>query len=281
MSVRTGRSIVLAILLTGCSSLPTADSIPTEGAEWIETTAPGCEPPSAEAALRAAVGDDPERLAFARRVGAIETAIARKPIEAGNAVRLLVDGPATHAAQLDAIRQAKHHIHLEVFILTDEKLGQRYADALIERARAGVEVRLMYDGVGSLATSAEFREGMKQEGVQIEEVNSVNPLKEPRLWRRRARGPVRSPTARRWTPPPRGGASRRHLNLGRHDADRGPARSRTEKPTAWGRRRPLTSSQLVATASAGTLQTKAALRKAGAAITWNGVPEKSRAFPLS
>lgn len=72
--------VVVALLLAGCSTLPTADSIPTEGIEWIQTTAPGCEPPSAEEALHAAVGDDPELLRFARRVGAIETAITRKPI---------------------------------------------------------------------------------------------------------------------------------------------------------------------------------------------------------
>ena len=175
--------IVATVLTAGCSGLPTADSIPTEGIEWIHTTAPGCKPPSADEALRAAIGDHPERLEFARRVGAIETAITRKPTSAGNEVTLLVDGPATHAAQLEAIRSAKHHVHLEVFILTDEKLGQQYAEALTERARAGVTVRLMFDGVGSLATNPAFTEEMKREGVRIEEVNSVNPMKEPRVWR--------------------------------------------------------------------------------------------------
>lgn len=174
---------MLAVLLAGCSGLPTADSIPTEGIEWIHTVAPGCEPPSADEALRTAVGDDPETLAFARRVGAIETAITRKPMQAGNSVHLLIDGPATHAAQLEAIRAAKHHVHLEVYILTDEKIGQQYAEALAERARAGVKVRLMFDGLGSLGAGAKFREELRRDGVEIEEVNSVNPLKEPRLWR--------------------------------------------------------------------------------------------------
>lgn len=177
------RALFLALLLAGCSSLPTADSIPTEGIEWIHTVAPGCEPPSADEALRAAVGDDPESLQFARRVGAIESAITRKPMQAGNAVHLLIDGPATHAAQLEAIRAAKHHIHLEVFILTDEKVGQEYADALADRARAGVKVRLMFDGVGSLGTTTRIRDELRQQGVEIEEINSVNPLEEPRVWR--------------------------------------------------------------------------------------------------
>jgi cardiolipin synthase A/B len=180
---RTWTSLIATALLAGCGGMPTVESIPTQGIEWIETTAPGCEPPSAEEALRAAIGDDPELLDFARRVGAIETAITREPMEAGNRVELLVDGPATHAAQLKAIRGAKHHVHLEVFILTDEKLGKEYAEALSERARAGVKVRLMYDGVGSLSTSAAFRDAMRQDGVKIEEIHSINPLKEPRVWR--------------------------------------------------------------------------------------------------
>lgn len=178
------RALLLTALLTaGCSTLPTADSIPTEGIEWIHTVAPGCEPPSADEALRAAVGDDPGQLAFARRVGAIESAITRKPIQAGNTVHLLVDGPATHAAQLEAIRAAKHHVHLEVYILTDEHIGKQYADALADRARAGVKVRLMFDGVGSLGAGAQFREELRKQGVEIEEINSVNPLEEPRVWR--------------------------------------------------------------------------------------------------
>lgn len=178
------RTLLLALLLSGCSGLPTADSIPTQGIEWIHTVAPGCEPPSADEALRTAVGDDPELIAFSRQVGAIETAITRKPMQSGNAVHLLIDGPATHNAQLEAIRAAKHHVHLEVYILTDEKLGQQYAEALAERARAGVKVRLMFDGLGSLgSTGAKYRDDMKDAGVEIREINSLNPLKEPRLWR--------------------------------------------------------------------------------------------------
>jgi cardiolipin synthase A/B len=98
-------------------------------------------------------------------------------------VHLLIDGPATHTAQLEAIRAAKHHVHLEVYILTDEQIGQQYADALAERARAGVRVRLMFDGIGSLGAGVKYREELRREGVEIEEINSVNPLEEPRLWR--------------------------------------------------------------------------------------------------
>jgi len=181
--IRFAGFALAAACIAGCASLPNADNIPTEGVEWIRTVAPGCEPPSAESALRQAVGDDPASLDFARRVGGLETVVTRRPMLAGNSVHLLIDGPATHAAQLKAIRNAKHHVHLEVYILTDEKIGQEYAEALAERARAGVKVRLMFDGVGALGAGAKYRDELRKEGVEIEEINSVNPLKEPRVWR--------------------------------------------------------------------------------------------------
>lgn len=170
-------------LLAGCAGLPSLDSLPTDGTQWIQTASPDCELPSAEEALRAAVGDDPQALAFVRRVGALETALTRRPVLSGNAVDLLVDGPATHAAQLAAIAEAQHHVHLEVFILTDEKLGQQYAAALSARADAGVKIRLLFDGVGALGMGPDYVADLRSHGVEIVEVNSVNPLEEPRIWR--------------------------------------------------------------------------------------------------
>ena len=179
---RLAAALLAAATLSGCASLPTASKIPRQGVEWIRTACVDCELPSPETALREAVGDDPETLRFARTVGAVESLLSREPILAGNTVQLLVDGPATHAAQLAAIKAAKHHIHLDVYILTDEKLGQMYADALEERARAGVKVRLIFDSLGGMGAGYEFRESLKDAGVQIYEFNAVNPLKDPRLW---------------------------------------------------------------------------------------------------
>ncbi len=170
-------------MLSGCAVLPKPANIQTQGVEWIKTAAPACATPSSEEALKAAVGSNPEALRFARKVGATEAVLAGEPMLAGNAVELLVDGPATHAEQLAAIRKAKHHIHLDVYIITDEKLGQAYADALEERARNGVKVRLIFDSVGGLNAGYKFRESLKDAGVEIYEFNSVNPLKEPRIWR--------------------------------------------------------------------------------------------------
>ena len=68
---------------------------------------------------------------------------------AHNTLTALRDGGETFAAMLAAIRGAASSIALETYILVDDATGTRFADALIERALAGVEVRVMYDAWGS------------------------------------------------------------------------------------------------------------------------------------
>jgi cardiolipin synthase len=101
----------------------------------------------------------------------------------GNRATLLRDGPQTHDAQLAAIAAAQHHVHLETYLITDGEVGCRYADALIERARAGVHVRVMLDGLGALGAGDDYRKRLLDAGVRLREFNPVNPLRDPRLWR--------------------------------------------------------------------------------------------------
>ena len=83
--------------------------------------------------------------AFARTAGA--------PLVGGNAVHLLKDGKENYPAWLHAIQSAQHWIHFETYILHDDKIGKVFADALCERARAGVKVRVLVDWLGSLLKS--------------------------------------------------------------------------------------------------------------------------------
>jgi cardiolipin synthase A/B len=80
--------------------------------------------------------------ALARRLGAA-------PLVGGNSVQLFHDGAPAYEAMLEAIAAAKHHIHMEFFITRGDHSGVRFMTALAERARAGVEVRFLYDAVGS------------------------------------------------------------------------------------------------------------------------------------
>ena len=67
----------------------------------------------------------------------------------GNKLELLQDGDAYFPAMLAAIRAARKTINFEAYILYSDNTGWAFRDALIERARAGVEVRILLDGLGS------------------------------------------------------------------------------------------------------------------------------------
>ncbi len=67
----------------------------------------------------------------------------------GNKIEVLENGDAYFPAMLDAIRAARKTINFEAFIFYSDEIGRQFRDALIERARVGVEVRILLDGIGS------------------------------------------------------------------------------------------------------------------------------------
>ncbi len=67
----------------------------------------------------------------------------------GNRIDLLQDGDAYFPAMLAAIRSAKKTVNFQAYIVYSDEVGRAFRDALIERARAGIEVRVLLDGVGS------------------------------------------------------------------------------------------------------------------------------------
>jgi cardiolipin synthase len=113
---------------------------------------------------------------------ALEEAIVGSPLTAGNQVVLLQDGPATYRAMLAAIEGARDHIHLETYILDDDEVGQRFAQALIDKQRQGVQVNLIHDSFGTLATPREFFQRLTEAGVRVLEFNPVNPAMARQEW---------------------------------------------------------------------------------------------------
>jgi cardiolipin synthase len=85
----------------------------------------------------------------------------------GQRLRLLVDGAATFEAILDAVAQAEHSVLMQFFIFHDDGLGRRMQQALLERAAAGVEVCVLYDGIGSHALPRRYAETLRAGGVAI------------------------------------------------------------------------------------------------------------------
>lgn len=84
----------------------------------------------------------------------------------GNSVRMFTDGYQMFQALLEAIERANHHIHLQSYIFEDDAVGRMVADALVKKAREGVEVRLLYDDVGSWKVDRSFFEKMREAGIE-------------------------------------------------------------------------------------------------------------------
>ncbi len=80
---------------------------------------------------------------------AMDALLPDEPLLGGNDVRLLVTGDEAYPRMFETIAAARSHIHLQTFILAHDEAGRRLMDLLLERARAGVEVRLLFDRFGS------------------------------------------------------------------------------------------------------------------------------------
>jgi cardiolipin synthase len=89
------------------------------------------------------------------------------PVVPGNRVTTLLNGDQAFPAMLDAIKSARHSITLEAYIFWPGKMGTTFAEALVERARAGVATHLILDGLGSQKLDDELIEGMRRAGVQV------------------------------------------------------------------------------------------------------------------
>ena len=76
-------------------------------------------------------------------------ALSQPVLLSGNKIELLQNGDEYFPAMLQAIRRARKSINFEAFIFYSDSIGRAFRDALCERARAGVEVRIMLDGIGS------------------------------------------------------------------------------------------------------------------------------------
>lgn len=84
-----------------------------------------------------------------------------------NEVSIFTDGYGFVSTLLYNIGQAQDHIHLDTYIIEDDPLGNLVADALIDKARQGVEVRLLYDDVGCWRVKDRFFNRMRAAGIQV------------------------------------------------------------------------------------------------------------------
>jgi cardiolipin synthase len=98
--------------------------------------------------------------AFSRAAGA--------PLVTGNRLRILKNAEANYPAWLAAIRQARRTIHFESYIIKDDRAGQSFSEAFIDKAREGVHVRVIYDWFGARGISSRrFWRNLKESGVEV------------------------------------------------------------------------------------------------------------------
>lgn len=84
-----------------------------------------------------------------------------------NLIDIMTDGYAFFPELLKDISTARHHIHIDMYIFEEDALGNLVADALIDKAREGVRVRIIYDDVGCWRVHHGFFERMREEGIEI------------------------------------------------------------------------------------------------------------------
>ncbi len=98
--------------------------------------------------------------AFSRTAGA--------PLIPGNSVQILKNASENYPAWLSAMRSAKKSIHFEIYLITEDDIGNQFAEVLASKASEGVRVRLIYDWLGSLGkASSKFWRRLRSAGVEV------------------------------------------------------------------------------------------------------------------
>ncbi|HEX4418341.1 MAG TPA: phosphatidylserine/phosphatidylglycerophosphate/cardiolipin synthase family protein [Kofleriaceae bacterium] len=107
---------------------------------------------------------------------------ARSPLRwRTGSVEVLRDGGQTYPAMLAALTEARSRIDFETYILAADRTGDRFKAVLIDRARAGVAVRVIYDAVGSFGLPESWVDELRAAGCEVIDFNPIAP------WRRRFR----------------------------------------------------------------------------------------------
>jgi cardiolipin synthase len=101
---------------------------------------------------------------------ALERATGSPEIK-GNTICLQFDGPVTFEAWMEAIAGATRYVHFENYIFRNDPVGRAFRDLLLEKARQGVEIRVLYDWVGCWATPRHYWRPFRREGVEVRAFN--------------------------------------------------------------------------------------------------------------
>lgn len=84
-----------------------------------------------------------------------------------NTLTLFTDGHAKFVDVFESIKQARSYIHLEYYIIHDDEIGQDFSECLLQKAAEGVEISLLYDGMGCLKTPPHYFNQLKNHGIKV------------------------------------------------------------------------------------------------------------------
>lgn len=91
----------------------------------------------------------------------------QSPLTGNNEVKLLLNGEEKFPEVLQALREARDHIHMEYYIYEDDRIGREIEQLLIEKAKQGVRVRFIYDDFGSHAIRKGLAQRLRANGVEV------------------------------------------------------------------------------------------------------------------
>jgi cardiolipin synthase len=124
-------------------------------------------PGQVQVLTRPGLGQASDSVRFALRTG---------DLLLGNRIDLLRDGAAAYPRMLEAIAGARRFILLETYLFSDDFVGRRFARALASKAREGMDVRILYDSLGSKATPRDFFGWMRSHGVRAQAFHPIRPF---------------------------------------------------------------------------------------------------------
>lgn len=93
--------------------------------------------------------------------------LSESPITGWNRSRVLSSGREAFDDMLEAMEAAREHIHMEFYIFRDDEIGKQFQELMIRKARQGVRVRLLCDGLGSHKLSRSFIRTLRTNGVEV------------------------------------------------------------------------------------------------------------------
>ncbi|HEY1406886.1 MAG TPA: cardiolipin synthase [Spirochaetota bacterium] len=96
-------------------------------------------------------------------------------LSGGNNTRIIIDGDVCYDSFLADMKKAKKSINLETFVFRSDKIGWLITELLVEKAKAGVEVNVIYDAIGSIGASQMMFNYMKRNGVEVIEYHPFLP----------------------------------------------------------------------------------------------------------